>query len=194
MLYGPERATKPGDWEQDARYENIIRLDAVRAVITQQAANARQGVSGESLLALYDKIVASPIPLKNLVAIVQPLYASWGIGTGKQRTDLIEIPIGRVIAHTLCSFAKHGQAFQSAQQHDTGCVLNADLPSSVCALKGNLTISLLRHELHTQVTATTSIPGQLYDWGKSHRCLEQFFIDLKSDLGLPASVNLRQVA
>ena len=184
----------PWDWEEDPLYENVIRVESVRSVIAQHAAHAPKVISGEAILALYDKVVQSPIPLERLAAIVQPLYASWGIRTGKERAELVTIPIGRAIAATLCSLAKHGQTLQNVEQHENGCLVNADLPSSVCALKGTLTISLHRYERETQVAATTSIPGQLYDWGKSQRCLEQLFNDLRIDLGLPPSCNQRQVA
>jgi hypothetical protein len=182
------------DWEVDPLYENVIRIESVRSIIAHHAANAPKGISGEALLAIYDKVVQSPISLERLAAVVQPLYASWGIRTGKERTELIRIPIGRAIAQTLCSLAKHGQALQNVEQHENGCLVNADLPSSVCALKGTLTISLHSNESDTRVAATTSIPGQLYDWGKSQRCLEQLFSDLRTDLGLPPSCNQQKVA
>lgn len=195
-LQTPDASLTPGDddspsdqadWEQDARYEQIVRVAAVRTVIARHAAAAPKGLSGEAILALYDRIVASPIPLEKLAAVVQPLYASWGIRTGKERTEVVGIPIGRAIARTLCSFARHGQTFHGAEQSAAGCALTADLPSSVCALKGTLTISLVRHRQQTRVAASTDIPGQMYDWGKSHRSLDQLFSDLKSNLGLPAS-------
>lgn len=174
-------------WEQDWRYENIMRVEDVRSAIAHQAANATKGVSGEAFLALYDKIVSSPIPLERLAAIIQPLYESWGIRTGKQRSEELESPIGRTIAQTFCSLARRCQTFLSAQQHPTGCVLHAELPSSMCALKGKLMVSLVGVGTRTRVSAATDIPGQMYDWGKSNRCLDQFFVDLRSNLGLPPS-------
>jgi hypothetical protein len=187
-------ANEPGDWEQDGRYENIVRVEAVRTVIARHAASAPKGISGEAILALYDKIVSSPVPLESLAAIVQPLYESWGIRCGKERTERIAAPIGRVIARLLCSFARQGHTFHSAQQLDLGNVLTAELPSSVCSLKGKLTVSLQRSEAGTLVAATTVIPGQMYDWGKSNRCLEHLFADLNSDMGLPPACRQRQVA
>ena len=185
---------KSANWEEDPLYENIIRIESVRAVIAQHAANAPKGISAEAFLAVYDKVLQSPIPLERLAAVVQPLYASLGIRTGKDRTELLRIPVGRAIARTLCSLAKHGQTLQNVEQHENGCLVHADLPSSVCALKGALTVSLHRCESGTQVAATTSIPGQWYDWGKSNRCLEQLFNDLRTELGLPPAGNQRRVA
>jgi hypothetical protein len=123
--------------------------------------------------------------MERLAAVIQPLYDSWGIRTGKERVELLHVPIGRVIAQTLCSFAKNGQTFQSASQIENGCLLLAELPSSLCSLKGKLQVKLVLQGDRTRVEASTTIPGQAYDWGKSNRCLELFFSDQKSDLGLP---------
>lgn len=182
------------DWEQEVRYDRIIKVDAIRIAIARHVATAPKGLSGEALLALYDKIVSSPVSLESLAAVVQPMYDSWGIHTGKKRSELLPAPIGRSIARTLCSFAKHAQTFESTEHHDAGCILISDIPSSVCSFKGKLIVSLLRRDQHTQVSAETHIPGQMYDWGKSQRCLEQLFNDLNSDLGLPAATRPRLVA
>lgn len=183
-----------GEWEQFTRYDQIVRVETVRTVIAQHAAQARKGLSGEAVLALYDKIVSSPVPLESLAGVAQPLYASWGIRTGKERSEDIAVPIGRAIARSLCSLAKHAQAFEGVEQHPSGCVLTAELPSSVCALKGKLIVALIKRDQRTRVHASTDIPGQMYDWGKSQRCLDAFFSDLHSDMGLPPSSKRRQVA
>lgn len=182
------------NWEHDPRYETIIQVDAVRKVITHHAENAPKIISGEAILAVYDKVMSSPIPLEKLAAVVQPLYESWGIRTGKDRQEFVNTPIGRGIARCLCSMARHGQKLQNVEQHNQGCILTAELPSSVCSLKGTLTISLQTCQAQTQVAAKTSIPGQMYDWGKSDRCLQQLFEDLRSDLGLPPGRVQRNVA
>lgn len=176
---------EPPHWENDTLFENIVQVDAIRNAIALNAINAVKGVSAEAIFALYDKIIASPIPLERLAAVIQPLYDSWGIRTGKEHIEVLAVPIGRAIAQTLCSFAKNGQAFQNATQIENGCLLIAELPSSLCSLTGKLQVRLLRQDNSTLVEASTIIPGQAFDWGKSTRCLELFFSDQKSDLGLP---------
>ena len=182
------------DWEQAVRYEQIIRVDEVRAAISRNASSAPKGLSGEALLALYDQFATSPVPLESLAAIVQPLYDSWGIHTGKECKAIIEVPIGRAIARSLCSLAKHGQTLQNADQYESGCVLSAELPSSVCSFKGALLITLTKRGACTQLEAMTNIPGQMYDWGKSQRCLDALLHDLKTDMGLPSARISRKAA
>jgi hypothetical protein len=173
-------------WENDFQVENIVKVPAIRNAIAQNASNAVQGVSAEAIFALYDKIISSPFPMERIAAVIQPLYDSWGIRVGKERVELLHVPIGRVIAQTLCSFAKHNQTFQTAHQIENGCWLIAELPSSICSLKGKLQIKLILQGDRTRVEASTIIPGQVYDRGKGNRCLDQFFIDQRSELGLPA--------
>lgn len=182
------------DWEHEVCYDKIIRVEEVRATIARHATSAPKGLSGEALLALYDKFVTSPVPLERLASIVQPLYDSWGIRTGKERVAIIEVPIGRAIARTLCSLAKHGQLLENTDQTESGCILSAELPSSVCSLKGKLMISLTKRGECTQIEAMTNIPGQMYDWGKSQRCLDTLFNDLKTDMALPTFQSTRKAA
>lgn len=176
-----------GDWQDDCRYERILRVDAVRTVIARHAASAPKGLSGEAVLEIYDKLVASPVPLASLATVLQPLYDSWGIRMTKERIEAVAAPVGRVIARVLCSLARHGQKIEKVEQFDAGCLLIAELPSSVCALAGQLTVGIERRPKRTKVTAATRIPGQMYDWGKSQRCLDVLFKDLDTDLGLPGA-------
>lgn len=177
--------TEPYEWETDSDFENIVQVKAVRHAIAQNASKAVKGISAEAIFALYDKILSSPIPMERLAAVIQPLYDSWGVRTGKERVELLLAPIGWVIAQTLCSFAKNAQAFQSAISIEYGCLLIAELPSSICSMKGTLQVKLILQGNRTRVEASTIIPGQAFDWGKSTRCLEHYITDLNSDLGLP---------
>ena len=177
-------AVEPLDWQQDANFENIVRVEVVRTAIALNVNKAVKGISAEAIFAIYDKLLASPIPLERLAAVIQPLYDSWGIRTGKERSEVLDAPIGRAIAQTLCCFAKNGQTFLNATHVEGGCLLVAELPSSLCSLKGKLQVTLVGQSAGTQVEGSTIIPGQVYDWGKSTRCLDRFFSDLHSDLGL----------
>jgi hypothetical protein len=48
------------------------------------------------------------------------------------------------------------------------------------ALAGSLAIAVRRYGSGTAVDAATHIPGQLFDWGKSSRCLEQIWSEAQS--------------
>lgn len=177
----------PANWASECNYDRIASWPLIRNLIKRHASQATNAPSGEDFLKLFDKVVSSPIPLEKLAGVIQPLYESWGIRTSKERSEWMPTRIGHTIAATLCSLAKHRQTLLSVEQHASGCVLTAELPSSFCALKGKVIVSLASHNEGTQVHAKTYIPGQVYDWGKSNRCLDYLCHDLKSNLGLPTS-------
>ena len=166
---------------------NIVTVDAVRKVISRHAENAPKIVSGEAILAVYDKVVSSPIPLEKLAAIVQPLYDSWGIRTGK---NALNCSMPRSAAPSL-GHSVHWRGWAETDERRTArsrMYPECRVAVFSCALKGTVSISLQSRELWTHVIATTTIPGQLYDWGKSNRCLEHLFNDIRSELGLPRNV------
>jgi len=57
-------------------------------------------------------------------------------------------------------------------------MLKAALPSDVFALEGHLIVAASRQLQATRVEAHTDIPGQMFDWGKSVRCLEALLEEL----------------
>ncbi|MCC9609498.1 hypothetical protein LOC68_04910 [Blastopirellula sp. JC732] len=173
------------DWENDVRYEAIIHVADVRAAIDLHAKSAVKGMSAETFLSICEKVVDSPVSYSALAEIAQPMYAKLGMKTGKERAEEIAAPIGRTIARVVCSLAKHGQPIESVQQGEGGCVITAEFPSSIWAMKGQLKISIVRLVQGTLVGAETIIPGQMFDWGKSTSALAQLFADVQCEMGLP---------
>jgi hypothetical protein len=110
-----------------------------------------------------------------IASIVAPIYAQMGVKTGKKRRDTIDQPIGRMIVAVLCGLAENGLTLREVHQGDTGCVVEANLPSDLFALKGQLVVTIERTNSGTSIEAVTNIPGQWFDWGKSTRCLDKLF-------------------
>lgn len=169
------------DWRQEIRYEVLLQHPEIRDRIARNAAQAVKGMSGEKWLELYDKLIRPPVSLKTVAEFVQPLYARLGIGTGKTVTETIPAPPGVVLAAVLCSLARNGREVKEVQQCDDGCVIDAVLPSDLFSLAGKLVITIHRTKRGMQVEAATRIPGQMFDWGKSRRCLNRLFEELRSD-------------
>jgi hypothetical protein len=170
-------------WEEEFRYEALIRAPQVRDAISRHASFARKGMSGEQFLKICDKLMPLGVPMESLAAVIQPLYAALGISTGKQRLVQIQASIGRVMQRALCSLARRGQTLRDVQQAADGCVLTAELPSDLFALAGDIMVTLRRRDAATEVNAATKIGGQWFDWGKSNRALDQLFADLQHDPG-----------
>ena len=168
-------------WHYEVNYERLIQVPEVRSAIEGCAAQAKKPISGEQLLALADKVLPQPIPLKDLVAVVQPLLASWGIGTGKQREAIIAAPIGQTLCRVLCTLARHAHTLRKVNQGADGCLLEADLPSDLWTLEGDLLIAVRIQGERTLVQAATVVTGQFFDWGKGKRCLDRLLGELQSD-------------
>jgi len=172
-------------WEDDADYERVAQHPAVRTAIASSAAQARPGLSAEALMEIADKVVPIGVSYSAVASVAQPMWASLGVRTGKERSAVLAVPIGQAMARVLCSLAKHQQSVQRVEQADDGCQILAELPSTIWAMKGELSVTLVRQEDGCLVTAATSIPGQAFDWGLSTRCLEALFAEISSELKLP---------
>jgi hypothetical protein len=169
------------DWDREVRYETILKFPSVRDTIERHSRQSPKRMTGEQFLALAEKLVPLGVPLEGLAALVQPLYARLGIKTGKARAQQVQAPAGRVLVRALCSLAHHGQALRGVTQAPDGCLLNATLPSGLFSLEGDLLVSVRRSGLQTEVSGATCIRGQFFDWGKSNRCLDTLFSDLKRE-------------
>lgn len=176
----PANAVVPLDWSQEVRYETLVQIPEVRDRIAREATGAKKSLTGEQYLELFDKAFSPAVSLKKVAEIAQPLYASWGIQTGKTRLGIMPAPVGKVIVAVLCSLARTGRTIKHVTQAEDGCVLEATMPSDLFSLEGEEVISIRRTAEGTRVEAATKIPGQLYDWGKCNRCLSKLFEELEA--------------
>lgn len=181
-------------WDEDANYERIAQHPEVRTAIASHAAQARPGLSAEAILEIADKVVPIGISYSAVASIAQPMWASLGVRTGKQRSAVLDLPIGRTMARVLCSLAKNQQPVQRVEQEADGCTIQAELPSSIWAMKGVLTVKLTRQDDGCVVTVATDIPGQAFDWGMSQRCLDTMLQEIQQDLELPPAQPRSQAA
>ena len=177
------------NWPEEVRYKVLIKVPEVRQTISRHAVRKRTRLSGDDFLELCDQLVPLPagLTLGKLASVLQPIYADLGLETGKQQTGAFHQPPGEVIVAVLCSLAEQGYPLEEVRQFDDGCVLRATLPSDIWAFKGTLFVGIQHRSPETRVEATTRIEGQMFDWGKSNRCLKQLFQDLGRNLGSTAS-------
>lgn len=169
------------NWSNEHRYDLLIGIPEVRDRISTASTQSVKTMSGEEFLQIAEKAISSltgGVPLSKVAAIAQPMYAKWGISTGKTRSETLASPIGTVIVAVLCSLSRAGQEVKAVQQGTDGCVLTATLPSDLWSFAGMLTISIEQKENGTHVEAATLIQGQLFDWGKSRSALDRLFNEI----------------
>lgn len=172
------------DWTDEIRYDVLLHQTEIRNLILRHSSQSQKRMSADDFLELCDKAIVplTGISLAKIGMIVQPIYATLGIKTGKLRKEFYTAPAGKVIVAVICSLARHGQAINQIEQGQDGCLLRADLPSDIWSFAGDLLITIERQEQRISVEAITVIKGQLFDWGKSKRVLRELFDDIK---GLP---------
>jgi hypothetical protein len=174
----------PSDWSGTVDYETLLRVSEVRDAISRAAAQSKKKMTGEEFLEMYFKALGKmaglpvPIPVTGLAHFAQSTYAKLGVKTGKSRTEFVPKPTGTVIVSILCALARDGRALRGVHQLTDGCTLVAALPSDLFALEGDLVLTIGRVQHGTRIDARTEIKGQLFDWGKSTRCLDALFAEL----------------
>jgi hypothetical protein len=171
-------------WQDEVRYETLIRVPEVRDRIARAAATKQGRMSAEEFLAMADQVVSlvgiKMVSLKTLANVVLPIYERIGIKTGKTRSETLEMPVGATIVAALCAFAAQGQGIRQVQQFENGCLLEVSIPSDAWSWEGSLFVTIRSDRSNTRVDAATTIKGQLFDWGKSQRLLITLFSALES--------------
>lgn len=175
----------PQDWSDEIRYEVLLRIPEVRDLIARHASQGQEHLSGEKFLELCDKAFGplAGVSLAKIATIAQPLYASLGVKTGKTRKESFTFPAGRALVAAICSLARHGQPLKGVEQGADGCLLKGGLPSDIWSFAGDFVVSVQSEGQGSTVEAATVIKGQLYDWGKSERVLDELFADIKAVAG-----------
>jgi hypothetical protein len=163
-----------GDWQDEIVYDTLVHNPQVRDILARQIPPASH-MTGEDLLEAWGKINKSPISLVPAAGIAQEINSRLGVHTGKSRSGHYPRPIGEVIVSALCVLARDGYSVKEARQASDGCILICTLPSDMFSLAGSLVIDFRRDLTGVSVTATTRIEGQLMDWGKSNRILDDLF-------------------
>jgi hypothetical protein len=168
------------NWDRTTSYEELLGIHNVRDLIAHHATLSKQSMSGEEFLKSCDIafVPLTGVSLSMIGSIVQPIYAKLGVKTGKARSASFNKPAGKILVALLCSLARHGRKVSRVQQGQDGCVVEAVIPSDLWSWEGSLVVSVQSRGDDTYVEAATIIKGQLYDWGKSNRCLEELFSDL----------------
>jgi hypothetical protein len=169
------------DWTHFTSYEALLRVPEVRNRIAQHAAMCKTKFSGEQFLECCDKVITpltGGVPLTLIAKIAQPLSEKLGLKMSKTRAERMTEPPGKVIVAVLCSLARNGQKLGQVEQAASGCTLHAAMPSDMWSLRGDLVVEIRAEGDTILVEAGLTIPGQVYDWGKSQRALRQLYDDL----------------
>ncbi|WP_435018033.1 zinc ribbon domain-containing protein [Tundrisphaera sp. TA3] len=179
----PAPDAPPADWSREARHDILLAHPEVRALLKVAAKRGGSRVSGEQLIRLHDKYLAKlnhGIKVEDLASVVAPALTRLGVKTGKQRSEVVPLPIGHATVATLCALAARGIAVEDVEPAGDGCVMEATIPPDLLVYQGTLAITLADLGDRTRVEALTRIGGQFFDWGKSTRLLDGLLAEIRS--------------
>jgi hypothetical protein len=174
----PDRVVLPMNWDDEIRYDVLVKIPEVRRIIADHADQARGNITAEQWFRIFDSVVSIGIPMEKFSGIAQTLWARVGVVTGKEREVVVPAPVGRVLVRALCFLARNGQEIRAIHQEDDACRIDARLPSNLFSLEGLFILTVSRHPSGSSVSVRTKIPGQAFDWGKSRRTLKAFLNEL----------------
>ena len=169
----------PAKWADEVRYDVIVAIPTVRDRIAENFAAARQSANMQTLLDRIDLDSTTQAGMA-WATVLQSSMARRGVKASAERAQLVQRPVGWVLANVLCQLAGCGHSVRRVQQGTDGCVLECVIaPSSRVLSGGELVVTVERTGQGTGVRAVTHLPGLIRDWGVSRRILDQFFNDLQ---------------
>lgn len=170
------------DWRETTNYRAVLGHPEVKALVAEAAKAGKAGMTGDEFMKLAQPILdasgSGGVPMKLIAEIATPLYAKMGVKTGKEAKNGYKTPYGRVLAAILCSLASRNQTLVAVHEGTDGCVVMADIPSSLTTGKGKLSLTLERKAEGTMVSSAVVFEGQSSDWGRSQRLLEELHQDI----------------
>lgn len=169
------------NWQELTDVQQLIAVPEVRERIALHAARAKKKFSGEDFIECCDKFLGpltGGVPMSLIAKIAQPISEKLGLKTGKERSHRFAERPGVVLVSLLCWLAESGHTLRDVRQLAGGCTITSAVPSDIWSLKGDLEVTVRVEDRITVVEAALTIPGQVYDFGKSNRILEQLFGDL----------------
>jgi hypothetical protein len=159
-------------------YRQVADDPRCQEIVKWAAAGAETGMSGEEFLDIAAKVVAVPLPLGAIGSGLSRAYGALGVRTGKTRGHRLDQPFGYSILATLCFLGSRAMPIAGIADAEGHCLVQAILPSNALSWKGRVMVGIQAADGGSLVEATTKIPGQMMDWGRSTRLLRDLFEDI----------------
>ncbi len=171
-----------GDWITSIHYEQLLTHPEPRQRIAAASRGAREGITSENLLAVFDAVNPTGISFEKLAQAVVPICDKMGLHTGHQSQCAYNAPPGRLFVATLCTLAANALVVDQVDQQATQCALVATIPSGWITNRGKLHVLVEDRQRYTELSLGVRIAGQWYDWGKSKRMISAIFSAVDADL------------
>ncbi len=153
---------------------DLMRHERAAEQIAAAEGHVTKGMSGEQVLALADKA----IPGTRLGGeLGQRLWSNLGVKSATQKeTTFPDAPYAYVMLGLFCACARHGLTIDEITEPEPGghAVVAATVPSSLLAFAGQILLDVRSAERQGfTVTGHTIFKGQMFDWGRGGRLLDE---------------------
>lgn len=170
------------DWRATTNYRVVLAHPEVKALIADASKASKAGMSADEFMKLAQPVLdaagSGGVPMKLIAEIAAPMYAKMGVKTGKDAKNGYATPYGRVLAAILCSLASRNQTLIAIEEGTDGCVVQAEIPSSMTTWKGKMSLTVERKPEGTLVSSAVVFEGQSSDWGRAKRVLDDLHQDI----------------
>lgn len=168
------------NWEDEIRYEVLLRFPEVRNLIAKSASMASKGLSGDKFIELCDKALSpfAGVSLSTVAAITIPIASRLGIRIGTSQQVSTSKKTGRVIVDAVCALAKRGWKLKDVKQGSDGCVVEGEIPADFWAWTAELLVTIHQTSHGTVLETAANVPGQWYDWGKTQAIVNGLLSEL----------------
>jgi hypothetical protein len=172
--------SNPPDWADEVRYDVIAAIPTIRDRIAQNFSIATQSANTQKVIEHMSRLNrGSGRAGIGLVTLRQSSLARKGVKVSGERAEVVQRPVGWVLADVLCRLAGCGHSVRRVRQGTDGCTLECVIaPSSRLFIGGELVVVVERTGQGTEVRALANLPGHKRDWGSSRQVLDQFFDNL----------------
>lgn len=174
------------DWDSSLDYDRLLRQPEARSRIAAAGKSAFRGITSEDFLAIFDAVSPIGISMQKVTDVLIPIYDKMGFNSQRcvQRSFLA--PAGRTLLAVLCSMAAKSCTIANAEQDqdnaDLGCRVFATIAGNVITNPGTMTATLRAIGERVDVRLDVKIAGQVYDWGRCQRLLNDMMTRIGDDL------------
>ena len=135
-----------------------------------------QGMTIDDVGKALATLSATPEVFTPLLKMSDALWSNLGIRGSKRFSQEFPAAYSQVAARFLQALAHHNCSVTALWDTATGCFIEAKQPADVLSLRGTLgadVIAVSPNLVRVEVAAETC--GQIFDWGKGRRLVDQVF-------------------
>jgi hypothetical protein len=171
-------------WKKEKSLEGLINNTEFREILTFYKTQSPKSMSAEEFLDGFDTILKSisgeSFSFKKTTQFTSNIFSELGINAGKETTHCVSITYIEVVGKTLFSMAKNGYAVTTISHLNNGIFLSGKIASDLWTMGGDILIVIQATDNQTIIQIKAIIKGQLFDWGKSQKVIDNIAKDISS--------------